>query len=92
MPTTLIALFITIVTFSYAGLCWLKPFTLCHRCRGTGDSPRRLLDRLRYRQTSRVRPPRGRHPCPRCRHTGLRLRHGRRLYNRLSRLRRDAHH
>jgi hypothetical protein len=90
MSAALFAGFILFVTLGYALACWTKPFTHCHRCAGTGDSPRRLIDRLRYGPRPKPRAARARPTCPRCRGTGLRLRIGRRVYNRLSRVRRDA--
>jgi hypothetical protein len=86
----LFAGFVLFVTLGYAVECWIKPFTHCHRCHGTGDSPRRLTDRLRYGPAGRPRAARARPACPHCRGTGLRLRIGRRVYNHLSRIRRDA--
>jgi hypothetical protein len=90
MSVILIVLFALIVAFGYGLACWLKPFTHCHRCQGTGTSSRRLADRLRYRRPPRTRAARARPDCPRCRGTGLRLRIGRRVTNRLRRARRDA--
>ena len=81
MPTILITLFLPIVTLGYVGVCWLKPFTHCDRCKGSGTSPTRLSDRLRYRMSPTPRAVRGLPDCPRCRGTGLRLRLGRRAYN-----------
>jgi Zn finger protein HypA/HybF involved in hydrogenase expression len=90
MSAILFILIILFVTGGYALACWVKPFTHCHRCEGTGDSPRRWIDRLRYGQRSKPRAARARPTCPHCRGTGLRLRIGRRMYNHLSRIRRDA--
>jgi hypothetical protein len=90
MPVVLFILFVLIVALGYGLACWVKPFTHCHRCEGTGDSPRRWTDRIRYGQRSKQRAARSRPTCPHCRGTGLRLRIGRRLYNHLSRIRRDA--
>ena len=90
MPAILFAAFLLILTLRYAAPCWLKPFTHCHRCQGTGHSPRRLSDRIRYGKTPRSRAARGLPDCPHCRATGLRLRLGRRVYNHASRLRRQA--
>jgi hypothetical protein len=89
MPVILFAGFALIVTVGYGLKCWIRPFTDCHRCHGTGGSPRRLLDRWR-RHPGRPRAARALPTCPRCRGTGLRLHIGRRLYNHLSRLRRQA--
>lgn len=77
------------VTFGYAARCWLKPFAVCHRCKGTGTAPATTMDRLRGRATS-PRALRGRPDCRHCRATGLRLRIGRRLFNHVRRIRRAA--
>ncbi|MEU5939040.1 hypothetical protein ABZ807_07585 [Micromonospora sp. NPDC047548] len=63
------------VTLGYAGLCWVKPFTTCKRCAGTGRTTTRVL----------------RHPraCRRC-DRGMRLRTGRRVFNTFHRLRTEA--
>ena len=65
------------ITLGYAFTCAVWPFGPCRRCHGTGKL-RSPLNRRAYRL------------CPRCNHTGLRLRIGRRLYNHLRRLSRDA--
>lgn len=65
-----------LVTFGYAGLCWVIPFTTCKRCAGTGRTTTRILHRPRV--------------CRRC-DRGYRLRVGRRVYNHLHRLRSEAH-
>jgi hypothetical protein len=90
MPVVLFAGIALLITLGYALKCWIKPFTHCHRCGGTGDSPRRWTDRIRYGQPGKPRAARGRPACPHCRGTGLRLRIGRRIYNHLARLHRDA--
>jgi len=92
MPVILFATFILFVALGYALACWVKPFTHCHRCEGTGEGPRRWTDRLRYGQRPKQRAARSRPSCPHCRGTGLRLRIGRRAYNHLSRIRRNAQH
>ncbi len=51
----------------YAGLCALKPYGSCRRCAGTGG--RRGIIRTR--------------DCTPCKRTGLRLRLGRRAWNRI---------
>jgi len=63
-----------LVTLGYAGLCWVKPFTTCKRCAGTG------------RTTRVLRRPRA---CRRC-DRGMRLRTGRRVLNFFHRLRAEA--
>ncbi|MDP9797452.1 hypothetical protein J2S43_005964 [Catenuloplanes nepalensis] len=93
-PEMSVILFAGIAVFATAGYalaCWVKPFTRCGRCDGTGTSaPRPVRDRLRGHRPVRARAPRGAADCPRCRGTGLRLRIGRRLHNHLTRLRRAA--
>jgi hypothetical protein len=84
-------LFALIVTVGYGLACWLKPFALCHRCKGKGSSARRLSDRLRYGPAGKPRAARSLPDCPRCRGTGLRLRIGRRAANHLIRLHRRSH-
>jgi hypothetical protein len=66
-----------IVTFCYSVACWVWPFTHCPRCHGTGRqlSPTGRAFRL----------------CRRCGGTGRRLRLGRRVYNRLTAIRREGH-
>ncbi len=91
MSVILFAGIILFVTAGYALACWVRPFTLCSRCDGTGTSADRgLTDRLRHRRPVRPRAPRGRRDCPRCRGTGLRLRIGRRLHNHFARLHRNS--
>jgi hypothetical protein len=65
------------LTVSYALTCITWPFGPCRRCDGAGKF-KSSLGRL-YRH------------CRRCQGTGLRLRYGRRLWNYLARLNRDAH-
>ncbi|WP_433648989.1 hypothetical protein ACQP2C_18765 [Micromonospora zamorensis] len=64
-----------LVTLGYAGLCWIKPFTTCKRCAGTGRTTTRVLRRPRA--------------CRRC-DRGMRLRTGRRVFNVFHRLRAEA--
>lgn len=87
----LFILFVLIVTACYGLACWLKPFALCHRCKGKGNSARRLTDRLRYGPAGKPRAARSQPDCPHCRGTGLRLRIGRRAANHLTRLHRRSH-
>lgn len=63
---------LTAATLGYSLACWVKPFRACTRCDGMG--------RIRGKLTRRPRP------CRRCRGTGLRLRIGRRIHNRLTHL------
>lgn len=64
------------ITLCYTLACWIWPFRTCRRCAGTGR---------RRSPTGRAFPY-----CRRCRATGARLRAGRWLHNRLTRIRRDA--
>ena len=65
-------LILLVVTFCYAGLCWVRPFGPCRKCR-----PR----------TNQKRPARrARLYCRRCHTTRLRLRIGRRVWNFVHRL------
>lgn len=64
-----------LVTLGYLATCWLWPFKACRTCRGTGKLRAPFGRALRY--------------CPACRHTGLRLRAGRKAYNALHRLSRN---
>jgi hypothetical protein len=89
MSAILFAGIILFVTVRYALKCWVKPFTACHRCDGTGTRAPRLIDRLR-RRIPRPRALRGRPDCGHCRGTGLRLRIGRRVFNHFRRIRRVA--
>ncbi|WP_309232096.1 hypothetical protein [Micromonospora tarensis] len=81
--------FALIVAVGYAGACYVKPFTACHRCKGTGTAPPPAWRRV-LRRTTSPRALRGRHDCRRCTGTGLRLRIGRRVVNHFRRLRRHA--
>lgn len=66
-----IATAFTLPTIIYACLCALSPFRTCRRCGGAGQ--RRALIRTKQ--------------CSRCRGTGLRLRLGRRAWNRIQAVR-----
>lgn len=74
-PTTTLsvaaAAAITLWTLAYAGLCALRPYRPCPRCRGTGT--RQAIIRVK--------------DCTPCKRTGLRLRLGRRMWNRIMRTR-----
>lgn len=70
------ALIATTVLAAYALACWWLPFGRCQSCSGRGHRTTMLLHRIRT--------------CRRCRGSGKRLRHGRRLYNHLSRVHREA--
>lgn len=63
---------VALVVLSYLLACAVWPYRLCRRCHGTSRLVTRR-GRARY--------------CPRCRGTGLRLRLGRRVYNRVARFR-----
>jgi hypothetical protein len=75
-PPTILAVTLatipTTITFRYILLCWVKPFGTCRFCHGTRVRPTWLTHRPR--------------PCRYCKATGLRLRIGRRAYNRIHRL------
>lgn len=66
-----------LITVGYGLTCWFWPFKTCCRCGGFG----------------KLRAPFGRalRHCPHCKHTGLRLRAGRKAYNALHRIHRDLH-
>lgn len=66
------------ITVGYLITCMIWPFGPCRRCHGEGK-----LRSPVSRRTSRY--------CPRCHHTGLRLRIGRRVINRFRTIRTDAH-
>jgi Zn finger protein HypA/HybF involved in hydrogenase expression len=69
---------VVIVGLAYALTCRVWPYGSCRRCSGTG----------------KLRSPFGRDAaryCPRCKHTGLRLRAGRRLWPGWRDLHRDIH-
>ena len=66
-----------IITVGYIALCAVRPFRRCGPCAGTGHIRTRYLGRIK--------------PCHRCKdQSGLRLRYGWRLANRVRRLVRDA--
>ena len=89
MSAVLFVVFVLIVAVGYGAACYVRPFTACNRCKGSGMAPPRLWDRLR-RRTIRARALRGRPDCRRCTGTGLRLRIGRRAFNHFRRIRRQA--
>lgn len=89
MSLVLFAGIILFMTLGYIARCWLRPFTVCDRCRGTGTAPTTTMDRLRGR-SPRPRALHARPDCRRCRGTGLRLRIGRRLYNHFRRIHTEA--
>ena len=72
---TPIALAVTSLA-GYAALCWLLPFGRCWTCKKSGVRPRLITRRLTV--------------CRRCKGAGLRLRHGRRVYNFFAHLHTDA--
>lgn len=65
-----------IVTLSYGGLCVASPFGNCRKCRGMGHQ-------LKTDRKGRLK--RGK-DCRRCHATGKRIRVGRWLYNRWTRI------
>ncbi|MEU4772814.1 hypothetical protein [Micromonospora sp. NPDC023644] len=89
MSKVLFAGIALIVAIGYAGACYVKPFTACHRCKGSGTAPPTWWQRLRRRAVN-PRALRGRPDCRRCSGTGLRLRIGRRVFNHFRRLRRQG--
>lgn len=62
------------VTISYIATCAVWPFKACRRCHGSGKLRSPLVKAIRL--------------CPRCEATGLRIRIGRHVWNRLRRVRR----
>lgn len=62
-------------TAIYALLCWVLPFGKCVRCSGNG---------VRETLTGRLKP------CRPCKGAGLRLRHGRKIFNYFHHIHRDA--
>ncbi|KXK61076.1 hypothetical protein AWW66_15325 [Micromonospora rosaria] len=64
-----------LVTLGYAGLCYVRPFTRCRRCAGTGQTTTRFLRRPRA--------------CRRC-DRGIHLRVGRRIFAYFHRIRSEA--
>lgn len=89
MSVVLFAGIALIVAVGYAGACYVKPFTACHRCKGSGTAPATWWQRL-SRRTTRPRALRGRPDCRRCTGTGLRLRIGRRVFNHIRSIRRQG--
>ncbi|MEE1929836.1 hypothetical protein V1J52_16875 [Streptomyces sp. TRM 70351] len=78
MPLALAAMAIlALVTLGYAGVCAASPFGTCRRCNGLGFAL--TTDR------------RGK-PCRPCRGHGKRIRVGRWLYNRTTRLHHEGTH
>jgi hypothetical protein len=73
------------LTLGYAAVCAASPFGTCRRCHGQPPARRRALTPGRIFGRSPYR-----RVCRRCHDTGIRLRIGRRLYNHLRRLTRDA--
>lgn len=80
----LFVFFVLIVALGYGAACWLRPFTHCYHCKGTGRV------RATSHRTRRSGAARGQPECRPCRATGLRLRLGRRAYNHATRVRREA--
>lgn len=66
----------TLAAGTYALACWVLPFGRCWSCSGKGTRTTLLLRRLRS--------------CRTCRGAGKRLRVGRRTYNHLARVHREA--
>ena len=72
-PTTGASLLLLAITLGYILACAAWPFGACRRCHGTG----------------RLRGLGGYRLCPRCHHSGLRVRLGWRVWHYLRRLNRD---
>ncbi|WP_301124745.1 hypothetical protein [Streptomyces cacaoi] len=70
------------VTLCYVALCAVSPFGNCRKCNGLG---------FQLKTNRRGKPMRGKH-CRRCDGHGKRIRVGRWLYNRASRLHHDGTH
>jgi hypothetical protein len=66
----------TALAAGYALLCYGLPFGRCYRCKKTGSHPRLITRKLTI--------------CRRCKGSGLRLRHGRRIFNYLAGVQSDA--
>lgn len=66
----------TTLIAGYTLLCWIKPFGRCVRCNKKGSHPRLITRKLTI--------------CRRCKGSGLRLRHGRRIFNFLARIHAEA--
>ena len=62
-----LVLIVAAITAGYALACWLRPFTRCRRCSGTGARRSAILHILRT--------------CRRCDGNGRHLRTGRRVIN-----------
>ncbi|MEV7228327.1 hypothetical protein AB0M79_15065 [Polymorphospora sp. NPDC051019] len=77
-PIGLLVAAAVIVTVGYGLVCWLRPFTACRRCHGTGHR-RTLIGR-----TARL--------CRTCDGNGRRLRTGRRIANNIRELHDNADH
>ncbi|GAA1778986.1 hypothetical protein [Luedemannella helvata] len=77
-PTLLATLLGTLTAGLYAAACWALPFGRCRFCAGKGHYTTWILRRIKA--------------CRACKGTGLRLRHGRRAFNYLARIHRDATH
>jgi hypothetical protein len=75
-PTLTATLITTIAITVYALACWVIPFGRCHACKATGTRTTWITRRLR--------------PCRRCKGSGRKLRYGRRAYNHLHHINRDA--
>ncbi|HEY8981569.1 MAG TPA: hypothetical protein VIU15_18530 [Streptomyces sp.] len=71
-----------VVTLGYVSLCAASPFGPCRKCRGFG---------FQLVQDRKGRLKKGKH-CRRCDGHGRRIRVGRRLFNRVQRLRREGSH
>lgn len=77
MPLALTASAALLLTAGgYAIACWAAPFGRCRRCSGTGQRTTWLLHRDR--------------PCARCKGSGRRVRIGRRLHTRATRIHRNG--
>ncbi|MFF7170450.1 hypothetical protein [Streptomyces pseudovenezuelae] len=79
-PIALAIACLTLVTFCYVSVCAGSPFGTCRKCHGFGFAT--TTDR-------KGRPKRGKQ-CRRCKGRGKRVRAGRWLYNRASRIYRDG--
>ncbi|MFG3145308.1 hypothetical protein [Streptomyces sp. NPDC048243] len=77
MPPALLAIALLFgITFCYAAVCAGSPFGNCRKCRGMGHA-------LKTDRKGRLK--RGK-DCRRCKATGKRIRTGRWLYNRWTRI------
>ncbi|WAZ23169.1 hypothetical protein STRCI_004494 [Streptomyces cinnabarinus] len=75
-PILLASTCLLAITVSYAGLCAVSPFGNCRKCNGWG---------FQTKTDRKGRIKRGK-DCRRCKATGKRIRAGRWLYNRWSRI------